>query len=115
MESISCPILPFLLVFEHAEIRLVARFANVVLFDSLAHSTARFVAMGTIAIAAFGRDLENFREVVANFLFFHVEGTETFDAWSVDEVAASFESEHLGESGGVHTFVVGSRYFARSC
>ena len=71
--------------------------------------------MGTIAIAAFGRGLENFREVVANFLFFHVEGTETFDAWSVDEVAASFESEHLGESGGVHTFVVGSRYFARSC
>lgn len=114
MESISCPILPFLFIFEHAEIRLVARFANVVLFDSLTHSTARFVAMGTIAIAAFGRGLENFREVVANFLFFHVEGTETFDAWSIDEVAASFEGEHLGEGGGVHAFVVGGGYLARA-
>ena len=71
--------------------------------------------MSTVTVPALPPYLEDFPDLMSPLLTLHVEGTETFDAWSVAEVAASFESEHLGESGGVHTFVVGSRYFARSC
>ena len=83
--------------------------------DSAAHGTARLVTVGAVAVAASGRRLEYLREVVADFFRFHVEGAEAFDARSVDKVAPAFESEHLGEGGGVHALVVGGGYFARPC
>ena len=112
---VACPILAFFLILEHAEVRLVARLADVVFFDSAAYGTTRLVAVGTVAVAAIGRGFEYFGKIVADLFFLHVEGAEALDARRVDEVAAAFEGKHFGEGGGVHALVVGGGDFACAC
>ena len=62
--------------------------------------------MGTVAIAAVGGETEDFREIVSDLLFFHVESAESLDARGIDEVSVFSDGKHLGERGGMHAFVV---------
>jgi len=71
-----------------------------------AYGATRFMAVGTVVIAAAGGNFEYFRKVMSYFFFFHVECSKTFDARCVDDVAVTRHGKHFGESGGVHTFVV---------
>ena len=104
------PVFAFLFVLQHAEIGCVARFTDVVLFYGFAHSTSRLVAVCAVIVFAICRSLEYFREVVPYFLFLHVEGTKTFDARCVDDIAVARHGKHFRESGCVHPLVVVSRY-----
>ena len=45
-----------------------------------------------------------------NFVKLHIDHTETFDAWSVDEVRLFVDGIHFAESGSVHAFVMIVRY-----
>ena len=77
----------FVLVVEHREITLVTALGDVVVFDGFENGAARFVGVGTVGEAALLGKLEDFAEIAGEFLTFHVEGAETFDAWGVDEPA----------------------------
>ena len=101
-----CPVFPFFLIFQHIQVRGVAGFADVMMFHCFTYSTSRFMAVGTVIIAAVGGNFEYFRKVMSYFFFFHIECSEAFDARSVDDIAVTRYREHLGESSGVHTFVV---------
>ena len=75
----------FVLVVEHREIALITAWGDVVVFDGFEDSAARFVGVGTVGEAALLGKLEDFAEIAGEFLTFHVEGAEAFDAWGVDE------------------------------
>lgn len=106
--SISLSILALLFIFQHIEVRGVARLTDIMLLHSFTHGTAWLCAMGAIAILALMGELENLWEVMAYLLHLHVEGTKTFDAWSIDDVTSARYLVHFREGGGVHTLVVGS-------
>ena len=106
--SISLSILALFLIFQHIEVRGVARLTDVMLLHSLAHGTVGLSAIGTVAILALVGELENFREVVANLFNLHVEGAKALDAWSVDDVTSARYLVHFREGGGVHALFVGS-------
>ena len=82
-------------------------------------STSRFMTVGAITIFAVGRNFEYFRKIVSDLFFLHIECAEAFDARSVDNITVSFYGKHLGESGGMHSFVMvrrnlaGSGFYAR--
>ena len=80
--------------------------ADAALLYGLAHGTVGLVGVGAVAIAAVGRLGEYLAEVMADLLFFHVEGAEAFDTGGVDEPTSIAEGEHLREGGGVHALVV---------
>ena len=105
------------MVVENAQIALVARFADEMVFDSLQDCATRLVAMGTIAEAAVFRRAEDFRKVVGDFDAFHIDGTEAFDARRINQVATPGEGYHLGERRRVHPLVMVFRYVSgpKSC
>ena len=65
--------------------------------------------------AIFGK-MEDFLEVMPHFLTLHVERTESFDAWRIDNVATYpslfIQFIHLRESRSVFSCVVGIADFA---
>src|SRR5574344_1086460 len=75
-------------------------------FYSFEDGTTGLVAMGAIAKAAIGRELEYFGKVMTYFFYFHIEGAKAFDARSIDNVATVGNGKHLRESSGMGTFVV---------
>ena len=54
--------------------------------EGLEHGTARFVGVGAVGETAVLGEMEDILEIAGNLLRLHVEGAETLDAWSVDEV-----------------------------
>lgn len=108
---VRCPVLPLFFVFEHIQIRGIARLADVVLFYCFAHSAARFVAVCAVVVLAVGRCFKYFFEVVTHLFFLHIERAEAFDARCVDDVAVALDREHLRESSGMHSFIMIGGYF----
>ena len=106
--SVSLSILALFLIFQHIEVRGVARLTDIMLLHRLAHGAVGLSAMGTVAILALVGVVENFREIVANLFHLHVEGTKALDAWSVDDVTSARYFVHFREGCGVHALVVGS-------
>ena len=51
------------LVFKHGKVGSISALGYVVVFHSLAHSTARLVGMGAVAEAALIREVEDFLEI----------------------------------------------------
>mgnify|MGYP003309427843 CR=1 FL=1 len=80
-------------------------------FHSLAHSASWFVGMGAVVESAVCGYAEYFLEVVAHFLAFHVECTESLDARRVDDVAVA-HAVHRRECRGVLALMVALRYLA---
>ena len=72
----------------------------------------RLVRVGAVVETAVSRETEDFLEIVAHLLLFHVEGAETFDAGRVDDVSVPFRFIHLGKGSGVFARVVGIADFA---
>ena len=97
----------FILVFKHAQVRLVSRWGKLSFFKRLKHSATRFMGVGTVAVPAILRQLEELYKLVRNLLRFHVECTESFDTRCVYNVAARNELEHFGVCGCVHTRIMG--------
>lgn len=77
------------------------------------------MTVGAVTIFAVGRNFEYFRKIVSDLFFLHIECAEAFDARSVDNITVPFYGKHLGESGGMHSFVMvrrnlaGSGFYAR--
>ena len=113
---ISRAVFPFLLVFQDGEVRGIARWGQLVVFQCFEHGTSWFVRMRAVAEAAVGRELENVAEEMRHFLAFHVERAETFDARDVDDRAAAFswKVKEFAEGGGVHARSVCFRDLCRS-
>ena len=99
-------------VFADREVALVATLGDEVLVEGFADGTTWLVGVRAVAETALFGDAENLREVVRYFVKLHIYHTETFDAWSVDEVRLFVDGIHLAEGGGVHTFVMIVRYLS---
>ena len=76
------------------------------LVEGLEDGATWLVGVRAVAETTLFGDAENLREVVRNFVEFHIYHAETFDAWGVDEVRLFVDGIHLAEGSGVHAFVV---------
>ena len=74
-------------VVEHGEVALIARGCNEMVIERLTDSAAGFMSVCAVGKTAVGGMVENIGEIAGDFLWFHVEGSETFDARRVDEPA----------------------------
>ena len=108
------------LVFQHGKIAGVPALGNAMLLNSLKHSTARLIGMGTVTKTAFLPNLEYLSEVMRHLCLFHIERTKPLDAWSVNYCPVEhwllaidhwWQVIHLGEGGGVHASIVGKADF----
>ena len=104
-------------VVEHGEVALIARGCDEMVIECLADSAAGFVGVCAVGKTAVGGMVENIGEIAGDFLWFHVEGAETFDARRVDEpaplpVLSKGSFYHLAMRRGVGACVVG---FADCC
>ena len=99
-------------VFADGEVALVAALGDEVLVEGFEYGATWLVGVRAVAETALFGDAENLREVVRNFVEFHIYHTETFDALSVDEVRLFVDSIHLAKGGGVHAFVMIVRYLS---
>ena len=96
----------FVLVVEHAEIRLVSAFRYVVLFHGAEHGTPWLMAVGAVAETAVVREVEYLLEIACQFFRLDVECSEPLYSRRVNDISAARQFEHLAESGGVHAGVV---------
>ena len=99
-------------VFADREVALVSTLGDEVLVEGFEDSATWFVGVRAVAETTLFGDAENLREVVRNFVEFHIYHTETFDAWGVDEIRLFVDGIHFAEGSGVHTFVVIVRYLS---
>ena len=76
------------------------------ILKGLKHRTTRFVGMGTVGETAVFRELEDLGEVTGELFGFHVEGTKALDARGIYHPPPT-QGNHLGESGGMLTEVMG--------
>ena len=65
---------------------MVATLGDEVLVEGFEYGATWLVGVRAVAETALFGDAENLREVVRNFVELHIYHTETFDAWSVDEI-----------------------------
>ena len=70
--------------------------------------------MGAVGETAVFGKMENFFEITCQFLRFHIEGTETFDAWGIDEPPPTPQRNHLRESGGMLAGIMSIRNLCSS-
>ena len=70
------------------------------------YSAAWFTGVRAIVESAFCTNAEDLTEIMAHLFALHIYRTEAFDTRGVDD-STILQKVHLGESGGVHTFVVG--------
>ena len=80
-------ILPFLLIIEHREVRLIAALSDVMILHSLQHGTARFMGMGTIGETAVFREAEDILEITGNLFGLHVKRAKALNSRRVDEIS----------------------------
>ena len=98
-------------VFADREVALVAALRDEVLFEGFEYGATWLVDVWAVAESAIFAYAEYLREVVRNFVEFHIHHAEALDARGVDEVRLVVDGIHLAECGGVHAFVVIVRYF----
>ena len=80
-------IFPFIAIFHHTDVTLIARCTDVVIFNFFQHCTAGFVHVCAICKFTFRRGSKNFFEIVTHFCFFHINCTKAFYPRSVDNMA----------------------------
>ena len=112
--SIGLTILVFVFIFEHSQIALIATLRDIMVFQSLQHSTTRLVSMRAVAELAVFREVENLTEIARKFFGFHVESAETFDAGRINNITTLRQFEHLTECRCVHTCIVCITDFSRT-
>ena len=83
-------------------------------FESFQYSTAGLVSMGTIGEAAVFGEVEDFLEITCQFFGFHIEGTEAFNTRCIHYPTSTLQRNHLGESSGMLSGVVGIRNLSSS-
>ena len=99
---------------EDAEVGVIARLADDVVVNGLAHSTTGLVGVGAVVETTVGRHLEYLWEIVPDVLFLEIIHAEAPYAGGVDNLAAAGQVVHLREGRGVHTGVVRCRNLARA-
>ena len=79
-------VLPFLLIIEHREIRLIAALGDIMFLHSFQHSTARFMRMRAVRETAVFGEVEDILEITGNLFGLHIKCAKAFNAWRINEV-----------------------------
>ena len=106
--SKGLPIFALGAVAQHGEVRLVAAGGDTPVQCRFIDRTAGFPRVGTVAVAAVLRNVEDFAEIVPHLFFLHVNSAESLDARGVNNPTAVLrQGVHFREGGRVGAFVVG--------
>ena len=95
-----------LVVFENLQVVVVSNFADGALFYAFFDVAARLMGMGAIVEFAFERSLKDFREIMVDLLFVHVNQAKAPDTRGVDNMPAKGQVYHLGEGGAMFAGLV---------
>lgn len=79
-------VLPFLLIIEHREIRLIAALGDIMFLHGFQHSTTWFMCMCTVRETAVLGEVEDILEITGNLFGLHIKCAKAFNAWRINEV-----------------------------
>ena len=105
------PVLGFGAVAEEGKVTFVAGDGDASVDDSIVYGAAGFAGVEAVAVTAVTADGEDLAEVMGYLFFGHLYGSEAFNTRRVDD-PIPLQWIHLGESRGVHTFIVGIGYLS---
>jgi hypothetical protein len=76
-------------------------------FQRFEYGTARFVSVSAVRETAILGEAKNLLEITCQFFRLHIEGAEALDTWGIHYPTPTLQRNHLRESRGVLTSVMG--------